>query len=640
MRKNLYRLCLALILGGEAARAELIVALTPEQTLYTFTSERPDDILTVVAITGLQAGEQVVAIDVRPATGELYGLTSTRLYKLNPTTGAATTPVVLSQALTGTRFGIDFNPVPDRLRVVSDTDTNIRINQNNGTVTVDTPVAYVGGDLSVGKNPQIVAAAYTNNDTNAATLTTLFVLEQELYNSKQLVDATTAQALSLVRQGGPDGIPAPDLGGLTTIGAFGRDGVTVRGFDVGPAGKAFAAVELVNASDATSTPFFSLVKVLLAPEGGDPAGKDDSLGFIGSGRQPVRDIAVIASTQFDVPLLGIREGAPSVTLTVSRHGGSATAAMVDYSTFNETATAGQDYLTARGTVAFGIGEVLKTFDVTLPDDTFPEYDEAFRVQLFNAQGVTLGGATGATVRISPNDFTDTRSPTITHFGLTGPSRGITGAVIEFDEDLDPLSAVTLANYQMIGFDARNRKQPVVFTSAVYDPNTRSVTLAATPFIQTDLKRFTFSVRGKKAKGTEPVATTGVRDFAGNLLDGNANGVGGDNAVLQFAIQSQAKIIVRDRDGDRGVIELTGGGSIDASTLLGRTPRTQFWILDPIALRTTLNGSVRKSPTGDGIVVISEIIGLDKKEFTPLLTNPAFRVNVLTFSSNATGISRR
>ena len=43
------------------------------------------------------------------------------------------------------------------------------------------------------------------------------------------------------------------------------------------------------------------------------------------------------------------------------------------------------------------------------------------------------------------------------------------------------------------------------------------------------------------------------------------------------------------------------------------------------------------PRGDGIVVIAEIIGLDKKEFTPLLSNTSFRVNTLTFSSNATGI---
>ena len=75
-------------------------------------------------------------------------------------------------------------------------------------------------------------------------------------------------------------------------------------------------------------------------------------------------------------------------------------------------------------------------------------------------------------------------------------------------------------------------------------------------------------------------------------------------------------------------------------LLGKRPRTQFWILDPIALRSTVTGTVKTSRFGDGIVVISEIIGLDKKEFAPLLTSPSFRVNTQTFSSNATGVSGR
>ena len=228
---------------------------------------------------------------------------------------------------------------------------------------------------------------------------------------------------------------------------------------------------------------------------------------------------------------------------------------------------------------------------------------------------------------------------ITHFGLTGPSRGITGAVVEFNEDLDPVSAQTPANYTLIGFNKSGRKVPVVFNSAIYNPNTRSVTLTAVPFVQTNLKRFLFTVRGKTPSASE-ADNIGVRDFSGNLLDGNANGVAGDNAVLSFAVLSGKKIVITDADGDQATIQLAGGGTIDASSLLGKIRRTQFWILDPIALRTTLSGTVRSKPTSDGIVVISEIIGLDKKEFAPLLTNPSFRVNTLTFSTNATGISGR
>jgi len=53
-------------------------------------------VVTSVPITGLQAGESIVDIDVRPAptapgVQTLYGIGSTsRLYTVNPTTGAAT----------------------------------------------------------------------------------------------------------------------------------------------------------------------------------------------------------------------------------------------------------------------------------------------------------------------------------------------------------------------------------------------------------------------------------------------------------------------------------------------------------------------------------------------------------------------
>ena len=70
--------------------------------------------------------EQVVGIDVRPATGELFALTDrARLYTIDPTTGAATLRATLAAdpgdasdpftALSGAKFAVDFNPVPDRL---------------------------------------------------------------------------------------------------------------------------------------------------------------------------------------------------------------------------------------------------------------------------------------------------------------------------------------------------------------------------------------------------------------------------------------------------------------------------------------------------------------------------------------------
>ena len=158
-----------------------------------------------------------------------------------------------------------------------------------------------------------------------------------------------------------------------------------------------------------------------------------------------------------------------------------------------------------------------------------------------------------------------------------------------------------------------------------------MTLGLAAFGQTAFNRMALRIRGSSG---------GVKDLAGNLLDGDRNGVRGGDAVQIFEVFSGVKIKFTDRDGDQVKIFVTGaqGTHLDGFRPVGgpRTQLTQFWVVDPIALVSTLNGSVTRGPVGNGIVVIAEIIGLDKKEFNPIATNPAFRFNRLTFSPNATG----
>ncbi|MGL4550880.1 MAG: DUF4394 domain-containing protein, partial [Gemmataceae bacterium] len=120
-----------------------IVVLSNANALFTFDSATPGVLDTGARITGLRPGERVLAIDSRPATGELYGLTTqSRLYTLDPFTGAATRRATLAAdpadttsrftRLAGTRFSIDFNPADDRLRVVSELDQNLRVDVDTG----------------------------------------------------------------------------------------------------------------------------------------------------------------------------------------------------------------------------------------------------------------------------------------------------------------------------------------------------------------------------------------------------------------------------------------------------------------------------------------------------------------------------
>ena len=91
--------------------------------------------------------------------GSSTGLGSTsRLYTIDLTSGVATQVGAspFAAALSGTNFGFDFNPVVDRVRVVSDADQNLRLNPNNGALAAtDTALAYAVGDANAGANPNM-----------------------------------------------------------------------------------------------------------------------------------------------------------------------------------------------------------------------------------------------------------------------------------------------------------------------------------------------------------------------------------------------------------------------------------------------------------------------------------------------------
>jgi hypothetical protein len=143
------------------------VGLTSDNSLAFFNSDNLANV-NRIGLTGLQSGENLLGIDFRPQTGQLFGLGSTnRLYSINLTTGAATQVGTqpFSVALSGTSFGFDFNPTVDRIRVVSDAGQNLRLNPDTGAV-VDantmTPDVQIDGNLN-GATNSIAATAYTNS---------------------------------------------------------------------------------------------------------------------------------------------------------------------------------------------------------------------------------------------------------------------------------------------------------------------------------------------------------------------------------------------------------------------------------------------------------------------------------------------
>lgn len=182
--------------------------------LIRFDSASPDTVTTVGLISG--AVTSLSGLDFRPADGLLYGFqqSSSGIYTVNPATGATTFVSTSSSAVTGTgvRSGIDFNPVADRLRVVSTSGNNLRINVATGAATADTPLAYAAGDPNAGATPNIVDSAYTFSNRSPTTVTTLYYIDS-------LLDI-------LVTTSNPNG------GILTTVGRLGVDTSNSTGFDI------------------------------------------------------------------------------------------------------------------------------------------------------------------------------------------------------------------------------------------------------------------------------------------------------------------------------------------------------------------------------------------------------------------------
>jgi Domain of unknown function (DUF4394) len=227
-----------IVAGGEAIKgmalqqpaAPRALGLTADNRLAAFDPKAPNTITGTVSISGLGAGETVVGIDFRPANARLYALTGAgKLYTVDADSGAATLAVTLAAdptdltapyaGLAGTVFSVDFNPAADRLRVISETGQNLRINADTGATTTDGDTSRMG----------VIGAAYTNSFAGT-TATALFDL-----------DATT----DVLAQQNP-----PNNGTLVDIGALGIDIGGTAGFDIagGGNGLVLAALRAGSAS--------------------------------------------------------------------------------------------------------------------------------------------------------------------------------------------------------------------------------------------------------------------------------------------------------------------------------------------------------------------------------------------------------
>jgi hypothetical protein len=262
-------------------RKHTVRVVTDSHHLLTFNAGQPGNILSDVPLHGLQSGEVVLGIDYRVFKGDLYALGSSgRIYLVDVQSGQLQ-PVGkdrFAMPLRGRRFGFDFNPSADRIRIVSDGGQNLRAHPDTGALVdydpkadglqVDGTLHYADGDANAGRAPQVVAAAYTYNK------------QDEKITTNFAIDLATG---ALVRQGSVEGtqpVVSPNLGKLFTVGVLGVSDLRDAHFDIADLDNAALAVFTGNAESRPQ-----LYDIDLA------TGKASRIGRIGKG-EGIRGLAI------------------------------------------------------------------------------------------------------------------------------------------------------------------------------------------------------------------------------------------------------------------------------------------------------------------------------------------------------------
>jgi Domain of unknown function (DUF4394) len=165
-------------------RSLQVVGLTTDGRLVRFDADTPGRTRGIGRVKGLAGDQSLVGIDYRVQDGKLYGVGNAGgIYTISAADATAAKVSQLTVALTGTSFGVDFNPAANRLRVVSDTGQNLRHNLDDATATTPPLAGATVADATLTVPPAttpamgIGAAAYTNNDLDPNTATTLFDLD-------------------------------------------------------------------------------------------------------------------------------------------------------------------------------------------------------------------------------------------------------------------------------------------------------------------------------------------------------------------------------------------------------------------------------------------------------------------------------
>ena len=151
-------------------------------------------------------------------------------------------------------------------------------------------------------------------------------------------------------------------------------------------------------------------------------------------------------------------------MTVRLSAASLQTITVDYATSDGTATAGEDYTAASGTVTFSPGDITETVSVSITDDDIDEDAETLKITLSDPVNATVpAGAGEGTISITDDD---TAGVTVTPTSLDITEGGNKTYTIVLDSE--PAGDVTVTPGGITDTDLTLNKDTLTFTDSNWD----------------------------------------------------------------------------------------------------------------------------------------------------------------------------
>lgn len=257
--------------------------------------------------------------------------------------------------------------------------------------TINLTLSSPGGGATLGTS----SGTITINDNEPGTL-------QLSSSSYSIGENGTSLTVNVTRTGGSYGAASVNYGTTAGTALAASDYTTTSGtlnWTSGDAASKSFAIPIINNSAFEAAESFTT-----SVSGATGA----ALGTPSSATVTITDddppIPGTLSLSLTPPNDTILEASTSVTVNVTRTGGSDGTVGVQYATSNGSATAGSDYTAASGSLSWGNGDIAnKTFSVPILDDSTGEPAETITLTLSNATGGASIGTSSGTLTINDNE---------------------------------------------------------------------------------------------------------------------------------------------------------------------------------------------------------------------------------------------